>query len=91
MLPLSFYLRQCFSVRSRCHSSLLSDNQTLMLVMRTDGDGHGYGCPAAGGRQPWHFYYQAYSRDFGKTWSEPRPIPGAGSVRPRLVLLDRRW
>ena len=68
--------------------SLLSDNQTLMLVMRTDGDGHGYGCPAAGGRQPWHFYYQAYSRDLGRTWTKPRPIPGAGSVRPRLVMLD---
>ena len=56
--------------------------------MRTDGDGHGYGCPDAGGSIPWHFYYQTYSRDWGRTWSQPRPIPGAGSVRPRLLLLE---
>lgn len=68
--------------------SMLSDNRTLMMVMRTDGDGKGYGCPAAAGRQPWHFYYQTYSQDFGLTWSPPRPIPGAGSVRPRLLLLE---
>jgi hypothetical protein len=68
--------------------SLLSDNKTLMMVMRTDGDGKGYGCPAAGGRYPWHYYYQIYSRDFGVTWSAPRPIPGAGAVRPRLLLLE---
>ena len=32
--------------------------------------------------------YMATSTDEGKTWTEPRPIPGARSVCPRLLLLE---
>ena len=32
--------------------------------------------------------YMTTSSDSGKTWSDPRPIPGARSVCPRLLLLD---
>ena len=32
--------------------------------------------------------YMTTSSDGGKTWSDPRPIPGARSVCPRLLLLD---
>jgi hypothetical protein len=62
--------------------SLLSDNRTLVMVMRTDADG---ACP---GRPHYTFYYQTYSRDNARTWSEPRPIPNVGSVRPKLLLLE---
>jgi len=68
--------------------SLLSDAKTLMLVMRPNIDGKGNGCPEAGGKHPWHFYAQVYSKDGGATWSQPRMIPGAGAVRPRLLLLE---
>ena len=68
--------------------SLLSDGKTLMLVMRPNTDGKGNGCPEAGGKHPSHFYVQVYSRDSGRTWTQPRMIPGAGAVRPRLLLLE---
>ena len=32
--------------------------------------------------------YQATSTDGGKTWSKPRPVPGAVGACPRLLVLD---
>lgn len=62
--------------------SLLSDKKTLVMIMRPDSDSP---CP---GGPPYRFYYQTYSQDSGLTWSQPRPIPSVGCVRPRLLLLD---
>ena len=52
-----------------------------MIVMRPDADSS---CP---GEPRCKWYYQAYSTDGGHHWSAPRPIPGAGCVRPKLLLL----
>jgi hypothetical protein len=61
--------------------SLLADGQTLLVVLRPDSDSD---CPGA---PHYKHYYQTYSRDSGKTWSPPRPIPGAGCVRPKLLKI----
>ena len=37
--------------------------------------------------EPCRPIYQATSTDGGKTWDEPRPVPGAHGARPRLALL----
>ena len=62
--------------------AVLADNKTLLVVFRPDSDGFCPGTPA------YRFYYQAYSYDGGLSWSKPRPIPGVGCVRPRLLRLD---
>ena len=62
--------------------ALLADNETVMIAFRPDTDSM---CP--GGPVPYKFYYQVYSKDFGKTWSAPAPIAGVGCVRPRMLKL----
>ena len=64
---------------NECDIELLSDNKTLISVVRMDGDG---GC--GGG---YKYYYATYSTDNAATWSKPRPIKSAGCVRPRLKRL----
>lgn len=36
----------------------------------------------------YRYYSQSYSTDLGVSWSLPRPIPGAGCARPRLMLME---
>ena len=71
--------------------TVLADGETLLAVVRPDGD-----CTCAMAsygpeRQPecgiYRYYYQAYSMDKGATWSTPRPINGTGCVRPHLIAL----
>jgi hypothetical protein len=62
-------------------ASLLADGNTVIVVMRPDSDSPCPGAPA------YTFYYQTYSTDRALSWSVPRPIPGAGCVRPKLLLL----
>eukprot|EP00038_Savillea_parva_P025505 m.47986 g.47986 ORF g.47986 m.47986 type:complete len:499 (-) comp6947_c0_seq1:76-1572(-) len=67
---------------------LLSDNRTLMSVVRMDGDG---GCfdgtvPPAdrhANTTTYRNYAASYSTD-GATWTFPAPIPGTGCARPRV-------
>ena len=53
--------------------------------MSQDGDGT---CttPVPAGSKYWPFT-MVLSKDKGRSWSEPKPIPGAGCVRPRLLQL----
>ena len=69
--------------------TVLADGKTVMAIARTDGD-----CTCGMARvgpeqQPecgiYRYYYQAYSSDGGQSWSTPRPIHGAGCVRPHLL------
>ena len=61
--------------------SLLSDNSTLLAVLRMDGD-------SACASQSYRYYGASYSTDGGLSWSAPAPMDGAGCVRPKLKLLD---
>jgi hypothetical protein len=62
--------------------ALLGDNKTIMIAFRPDTDSM---CP--GGPVPYKFYFQVYSTDGGKTFSQPTPIHGVGCVRPRMHRL----
>eukprot|EP01052_Picozoa_sp_SAG31_P035197 SAG31_NODE_4215_length_3457_cov_1.360036_3_plen_585_part_00 len=67
--------------------SLMADGKTVMCVMRTDGDCN---CASATGHGVcglYREYYQAYSSDFGHSWSSATPISGTGCARPRLLSL----
>jgi hypothetical protein len=70
---------------NECDMELLSDNKTLISVVRMDGDGDCDGDGDVGGG--YKYYYAMYSTDNAATWSKPRPIEGAGCVRPRLKRL----
>lgn len=63
----------------------LSDNKTLLVVARTDADGH---CdkPKPAGSQ-YHEYIHTLSTDRGKSWKKPSLVVGAGCVRPKLLTL----
>ena len=63
--------------------ALLRDKKTIMIAFRPDTDSM---CP--GGPVPYKFYFQVYSTDHGRSWSEPTPIHGVGCVRPRLLSLQ---
>ena len=60
--------------------ALLSDNRTLVCVLRMDGD-------SSCATESYKDYYAAYSSDNGLSWSAPRRIDGAGCARPRLLKL----
>jgi hypothetical protein len=60
--------------------SLLSDNKTLITVLRMDGDSN---CAS----QSYRYYAASYSTDGGVSWSAPKSMDGAGCVRPKLKLL----
>ena len=69
--------------------ALTSDGKTVMIVMRTDGDGpchppSGAGTGEGGVYRP---YFQTYSSDDGATWDKMTPIEGTGCARPRLLSL----
>jgi hypothetical protein len=59
----------------------LSDGKTLVVIFRPDSDGFCPGTPA------YRFFYQSYSFTGGVSWTAPRPVPGVGCVRPRLLRL----
>jgi hypothetical protein len=40
------------------------------------------------GYVPWSYYYQSFSTDQGASFSFPTAIDGAGSARPKLLLLN---
>ena len=80
-----FLLRRTFP--DEHHEQLAG--KTVLAIARTDGD-----CTCGMARvgpeqQPecgiYRYYYQAYSSDGGQSWSTPRPIHGAGCVRPHLL------
>eukprot|EP01050_Picozoa_sp_SAG11_P011838 SAG11_NODE_1281_length_5311_cov_4.192441_4_plen_371_part_00 len=55
----------------------LSDNKTLIAVMRMDGDDT---CSTGA----YEYYHAAYSTDFGQSFTRPAPLKGAGCARPRI-------
>ena len=55
----------------------LSDNKTLIAVLRMDGDDT---CSTGA----YEYYHVAYSTDFGKSFTRPAPLKGAGCARPRI-------
>ena len=69
--------------------AVLADGKTLVAIVRTDGDCTCGMARVGPGQQPecgiYRYYYQAYSADGGRSWSKPRPIRGAGCVRPHLL------
>ena len=71
---------------------LLGDGKTLMSVIRMDANERCGNARHSGVWPPstdtaYQYYHQAFSSDFGKSFSQPTPIIGAGCVRPRLLLL----
>jgi hypothetical protein len=65
--------------------ALLPDNQTVMCIIRIDGDCDCHNLhqfPQCGTYRP---YYQAFSTDMGVSWTHATPIPGSGCARPRLL------
>lgn len=69
--------------------AVLADGKTVIAIARTDGDCT-CGMARVGPEQQaecgiYRYYYQAYSSDGGRSWSTPRPITGAGCVRPHLL------
>jgi hypothetical protein len=60
-------------------TAVIADGKPLVVVFRPDSDGNCPGLPA------YRFYYQTYSFNAGVNWTEPRPVPGVGCVRPRLL------
>jgi hypothetical protein len=60
--------------------SLLSDNKTLICMLRMDGDSN---CRT----ESYKYYYAAFSADNGRSWSALRQVTGAGCARPRLMRL----
>lgn len=68
--------------------ALTSDGKTIMIVMRTDGDGPCHPPSNGMGEQGvYRPYFQSYSRDNGATWDAMTPIAGTGCARPRLLSL----
>jgi hypothetical protein len=61
--------------------ALLEDGQTLVCVVRMDGDGN---CDT----QTYRYYSLFYSYDDGASWSRAVNMTGAGCVWPRLLKLD---
>ena len=59
---------------------LLSDNRTVMAVIRPDGD-------SACSTMTYRYYQQAFSTDMGQSWTRPESMPGLGCARPRLKRL----
>ena len=59
---------------------MLADGKSIICAIRMDGDA---GCSTG----TYQYYSQSYSTDSGASWSLPRPIPGAGCARPRLMLM----
>jgi hypothetical protein len=66
---------------SECSLTLLKDNRTLFVVMRTDG----------GDSQPHHYhrsYASSLSTSFGHSWSRAKLLPsGMGAAFPRATTL----
>ena len=58
----------------------LSDNRTVMAAIRMDGDSS---CRSGS----YEYFHSAMSTDFGRSFSRPAPIKGAGCARPRLKRL----
>lgn len=73
--------------------TLLSDNRTLMVVVRIDGnDG---GPPYCSVRHTPKNYHSVFSSDGGYTWSQAAPMRdvngrGMGTAYPRLLRLGDR-
>jgi hypothetical protein len=72
--------------------TMLSDNTTLLSVVRMDGDA---GCFSAtvppadrnASTTTYRNYAASFSTDHGITWTAPKPIEGTGCVRPKLMRL----
>ena len=83
---------QARSIFVETNLAVLSDNKTLVAVIRVSGNG---GCGDVVDKtdpvREWHtstdyrWYHQSYSTNMGGSWTKPTPIVGAGSCRPRLV------
>jgi hypothetical protein len=58
----------------------LSDNRTVMAAIRMDGDS---ACRSAS----YEYFHSVFSTDFGRSFTKPREIKGAGCARPRLKSL----
>ena len=58
---------------------VLKDGSLLSIVRMDAGDGRDH---------PYLPYYETRSIDAGTTWSKLAPVRGAGSARPRLLVLD---
>jgi hypothetical protein len=69
----------------------LADGETLLSVIRMDGDGpcHGSAPRTEGGT--YRYYYETYSQDGGRTWTKAVPMTRdrAGCVWPRLLTLGK--
>ena len=68
--------------------ALMADNTTVMAAIKMDG----WDCTCTGsvgtdGCGQYRPFYVAYSDTLGTNWSHPRPLPGTGCVRPRLLSL----
>ena len=58
----------------------LSDNRTILIALRMDGD-------SACRTGSYEYFHSAFSTDFGRSFTRPAPIKGAGCARPRLKRL----
>jgi hypothetical protein len=78
---------------SEADVTLLSDNKTLLSVVRMDGDS---GCFPAdvpphdrdSAHTTYRNYHASFSSDHGVSWSRPKAMLGTGCARPRLKRLD---
>ena len=80
--------------------ALLSDNRTLLAVVRVDGgDGgcdraelerHGVCKEEASSARPVRDAVQLISHDFGRTWGDARNLTGFGAAGPKLLRLGKR-
>ena len=64
------------------HALTVLADGTVMMVFRNDGDGY---CERPVGA--YHNFYQAFSRDAGKTWTPAEAIAGSGCAWPEVETL----
>jgi hypothetical protein len=65
--------------RAELDMVVLKDGSLLSIVRMDAGDGKDH---------PYLPYYETRSTDSGATWPKLTPIRGAGSARPRLLVLE---
>jgi len=77
---------------SEADITLLSDNRTLLSVVRMDGDSSCFDSDVLPANRnanttTYRNYAASYSTDHGESWSLPAAIPGTGCARPRVMQL----
>ena len=64
--------------RAELDIAVLNDGSLLSIVRMDAGDGRDH---------PYLPYYETRSTDSGATWAKLTPVRGAGSARPKLLVL----